>query len=150
MLLAVLAAGLHAQVVRGQLVEAETGRPIAGALIVLLDASDAAVGGSLTNSSGGFEIEAPQAGRYRLRSQRIGFQSNVSSPFDLLAGETAVRNITTTTVATQIAGIAVDARNPCNVRPAVGRPTAQLWEEARKALEQALRPETPRTHRDCR
>lgn len=146
-MLAVLAPGLRAQAVRGQLVEAETRRPIAGALIVLLDASDAAVGGSLTNSAGGFEIEAPQPGRYRLRSQRIGFQSNVTSPFDLLAGETAVRNIITTTIATQISGVTVDARNPCNVRPAVGRPTAQLWEEARKALEAAAFTQRERLYR---
>ena len=128
---------LSAQTVRGRLTEATAAQPIAGAMVVLLDGSGRSVEGSLTGADGAYEIRAPAPGRYRLRAQRVGYQSAVLTHFDLAGGETLVRDIVASTEAVMLEGLTVGATNPCDVRPAAGRATARLWEEVRKALEAA-------------
>jgi protocatechuate 3,4-dioxygenase beta subunit len=112
-------------------------QPVAGALVVLLDAGRGQVGSVLTDQAGNFRIQAAQPGSFRLRVQRVGFESTLTPPFDLSAGETVQRELVIATVATRIEGITVGAGNPCDVRPSVGRATFRLWDEARKALDAA-------------
>ena len=136
LLLLLVPGALAAQTVRGRLVEGES-RPVIGALVVLVDEEGRQVGGALTDRGGAFLIAAPAPGSYRLRAQRVGYESTLTRPFDLLHGQTVEREIVATTVPTRLDGLSVTARNPCDVRPAVGRTTFALWEETRKALEAA-------------
>src|SRR5688500_16149236 len=75
-----------AQVVRGELVERGTGRPISGAMVVLLDGG-ARVRAAMTAQDGRFTLAAPGPGTYTLRADRVGFASTVSAPLTLGAGE---------------------------------------------------------------
>ena len=81
---------LSAQSIRGRLLDEETGDPIPGAGVTLLAGSKGGriVRGVLTDSMGEFFIEAEEEGRFRLKSERIGYKSVTSPPFDLLTQDT--------------------------------------------------------------
>ena len=75
-----------AQTVRGQLLDAQSGQPVTSADVYLIrgESDTTAVRQGLTNESGRFSLTAPRSGRYRLRAERIGYRTIVSSPFDLI------------------------------------------------------------------
>lgn len=138
-LLALLLAGspLAAQSVAGRLAEEGSGRPIEGAVVVLLDEAGAQRTGTLTDASGRFSLRAPGPGHYRLRAERIGFRGTLSPPFGLAAGEEAERDLAAPAEAIRLGGVAVEGERRCVIRPAEGMRAATLWEEARKALNAA-------------
>lgn len=132
------AAGAGAQTVRGVLVEEGSGRPIDGAMVILLDAGAQQVAGSLTDVAGRFSIVAPGAGEYRLRAERIGHGDALSATFDLAAGETVERQLTAPLRAISLEGVVATSTRRCRTRPGEGVQTQALWEEARKALNVAV------------
>ncbi|HEX7243843.1 MAG TPA: carboxypeptidase regulatory-like domain-containing protein [Longimicrobiaceae bacterium] len=136
-------APLSAQAVRGELVDAESGRPVGGVLVVLLDASGKQVEGAFSDAAGRFLIRAPSVGRYTLRAERIGRESAASPALQLADGETLVhrlvsraRPVALEALVVQGASGARDGKR-CDPLPDAGRQTAALWEEARKALNAA-------------
>jgi hypothetical protein len=118
----------------GQLLDRETGSPVEGALVLLLGEEGRERGGNLTNAAGRFLLRAPGPGRYSLRSERIGYQTVVSDPFELEVGQTLGIRLDTGTSAIELEGIRVHGEQQCVVRPAEGLQVARVWEEARKAL----------------
>jgi hypothetical protein len=116
------------------LVEGPTGRPVNGALMVLLDRHGAQRAGALTDTAGRFVVRAPEPGLYTLRAERIGYASTYSQPFNLAEGQTIEQHIAATMHAVNLEGIHVVARRRCILRPEEGTATHQLWEEAQKAL----------------
>ena len=134
--LSVLAASdLAAQAVRGRLIDASSAEPVAGALIVMVDASGAEVASTVTSARGTYHLRAPGAGVFELRAERIGFQNSLSGEITLLAGETVTRELTASSSAIVLPVLAVESESECRVRPEVGEATYVLWEEARKALQ---------------
>jgi protocatechuate 3,4-dioxygenase beta subunit len=132
---ACVAAGtLHAQAVRGVLVERGNGRPVRGAFVVLLDERDAEVARALTDDAGRFLVRAPSPGRYRLQSKRIGFRLSVSAPLTLEADQTASHRMEVEVVPAMLPPVVVEGRPQCGSRGEAGSITARLWEEAREAL----------------
>jgi hypothetical protein len=123
-----------AQSIRGRLVTEEDAAPIAGALIVFLDANGDQIGGTLSDDAGSYLLRAPAAGRYTIRAERIGFASVVSAPLDLVAGETVMHRMVSSASAIPLDAIVVTSEVRCEIRPRAGRSTHTLWEEARKAL----------------
>ncbi|HET7276191.1 MAG TPA: carboxypeptidase-like regulatory domain-containing protein, partial [Longimicrobiaceae bacterium] len=69
---------VSAQIVEGKLLDYETGQPISGASIALLDRNGNTVRGTLSASDGTFRIEAPSTGQYRLRAERIGYRTTIT------------------------------------------------------------------------
>ena len=134
------AAPLGAQTtISGTVVETETGAPVEGTAVVLLDDSGAQVAWSLTDAAGQFRFATTRAGTYSLRTVRIGHASVESEPFALERGATVVRRLETPVEAIVLAGIDVESSRRCEVRPGQGLSTARVWEEARKALEATSR-----------
>lgn len=129
-----LPAAGHAQVVRGRVVDPADSGPVEGAMVVLLDEADRRRASTLSNATGGFQIDAPGPGRYRLRADRIGYRSVHGDPFELARGDTVVRVVEAEVDAIPLAGIDVEGSRRCSVRPEEGLSTARVWEEARKAL----------------
>jgi hypothetical protein len=88
MLLLALAAprAAHAQRVDGQLRDAETGAPIVGATLGLLDAQGQAVATAQSGPRGLFTLRAPQPGLYRIQASRLGYRQATSGTVDLTAG----------------------------------------------------------------
>ena len=134
------AAPLGAQtVISGTVVETETGAPVEGAAVVLLDRSREEVAWRLTDAAGRFVFARPRGGTYTLRTVRIGHASVESDPFALGRGTTVVRRLESPVEAITLAGIDVESNRRCEVRPGQGEATAMVWEEARKALVAAWR-----------
>lgn len=142
--LAVLAAGggLSAQegatgTVLGTVTDRDTGTPLTGAFVTLLDREGVRRGAALTDESGRFVLRAPAPGSYRLRAERIGAEGVLSDFFDITPGQVVVANLSTRPSAVSLAGVEVTGESRCDLRGASGSATVRLWEEARKALEVA-------------
>lgn len=128
------ASPLAAQIVRGTLSEAGSGRPLGGALVVLLGPGGRQLTGTLSDDTGSFRIRAPAPGRYQLRAERIGYRSTLSPVLELAAGQTLEHRLTAPYEAIRLAGIDVRGEKRCIIRPREGLQVHALWEEARKAL----------------
>lgn len=143
----VAAAPAAAQLVTGTLVDRGTGEPLEGAFVVLLDSAGVRRGGLLTNREGRYFLRAPGPGRYTIRAERIGYASTTSKPLMLAADETRVYDMSVSTQAIALEGIKVTAEQRCTVRPGSGARTAEVWNEARKALQLAVWTEQQRVVR---
>jgi hypothetical protein len=125
-----------AQVVRGVVLEETAGTPIEGAMVVVMHTDERVAARILTDSTGGFVTKLPRPGTYRIRVDRIGYASLTTDSFDVSDTGT-FRRILVPIHPVELAGLDVSGSKRCEVRPEVGRATATVWEEARKALEAA-------------
>lgn len=123
-----------AQVVRGELVERGSGRPIRGALVVLLDSAGEKRATSLTDSAGAYVLHALRPGTFTVRAERVGFRSVTSAPLALGVDEERTHRLESDAAAVSLAGITARSGRRCRPRPGSVQGTAVLWEEARKAL----------------
>ncbi len=130
------ALALQAQSVRGVVLEADSGAPIAGAMVILLVADESVAVRVLTDDVGRFLAEVTHPGEYRARVDRIGYESLTTDTFDVPA-DGVFRRILVPIQAIDLAGLDVSASRRCRLRQEVGEATVALWEEARKALEAA-------------
>lgn len=116
----------------------EGGAPVPLSLVQLLsgDGSDVPLRGTLTDARGGFRFDGVPAGRYRLRLDRIGFESVASPPFAVGAGQTVRRAVAASPTPVVLEGISV-AGNACYGLDRLddAPDLAALWREAQKAVE---------------
>jgi len=75
------------QMVEGRVLEAESGEPVAAAVVELLDTRGDVRLGVSSDTEGRFVLRAQGTGTYRIRAGRIGFQSVTTSAFDLVRDE---------------------------------------------------------------
>lgn len=80
--------GGTAQTIAGVVLDQETGEPIEGVSVNLLDSGERAVAGGLSGATGGFIIRAPWTGRFQVRFERIGYATATSAEIDLIPGDT--------------------------------------------------------------
>ncbi len=128
------ASATSAQIVRGRVLEEGSGAPLAGAMIVLMDAAGTQAGRILTDDLGRFVLRAPQAGTYTLRADRIGYASMTSPPLELAPGAAVFHDMVVPVQAIALANITVEGERRCVLRPEGGLDVSRVWEEARKAL----------------
>jgi len=121
-------------VVQGQLLDAGTGSPVEGALVLLLAEGGEEIGGYLTNQAGRFLIQARGPGTFFLRAERIGYETTDSDPFSMEAGQRVAMELRVAQTAIELEGIEVEGSQRCVVRPGEGMQLAAVWDEARKAL----------------
>ena len=134
--LLLIAAPLPAQIVRGRVVDLATGGALPGAHVVLVDTSGHDGASALTSDDGRFAIRAPDAGRYIVRVQRIGYTSTRSDPIQLGAQETVEQQIAAPSISVRLDAITVNERARCSTGNS-GGDVATVWEEVRKALSAA-------------
>ena len=143
-----------AQVVTGRIRLKSDGSPVAGAIVALVDSTGRAVVARLANDSGAFILTAPFAGTYTLRVERVGFRVTTSPRFLVTQDAPTEVPMTVTGEAVGLRAVTVNADRRCLVRPQEGLATAQLWNEARKALDATqltqLAQAASRTGRDSR
>jgi len=103
-----------AQTVRGRLIDARGGDPVAAAEMSLLSgpSGERVVKRALTTDSGRFVLTAPKPGRYRLKAERIGYQTVVSAPFDLVASEPLEVELKVSVQAVPLAPLTVVSARP--------------------------------------
>lgn len=127
----------RAQSVSGTLIASDTGEPVEGAMLHLLDSSGATVGSRLSDAAGRFLLLAPAPGTYTVRADRIGHASTFSDPLMLTGSESVAVELRAAVQVIQLEGIHVQSDKRCVARPAEGEVTDRVWNEARKALEAA-------------
>ena len=128
------ALGAYAQTVSGKVVARNDGSAVAGAIVSLIDSSGRIVATKLADDSGSFMLTATASGNYTVRVDRVGYRSLAMSAVTLRQAETITMPIRMATESISLRAVQVNADRRCVVRPAEGLATAQLWEEARKAL----------------
>lgn len=130
MVASVCAFSLEAQQLRGVVRDSVTQRPIAGAVVSLLDAKDSVRARNITNARGQYGF-GPSSDIRRIRVQRIGFRARttaVTSPGDGVV----TLDVTLAALPTMLAPLQV-AANSCPKRSDQGT-AAALLEQARAGL----------------
>ncbi len=117
-----------------QVTESESGRPIAGAFVSLLDEGGSPVRSALTGNSGRFLFPIPGPGVFQVKAEMIGRATKTSSLITLREGESGQVALSLSVHAISLAGIHVEAEERCRLRPDEASEIARVWEEARKAL----------------
>lgn len=104
-------AAASAQAISGVVVENGTDRSLAGVHLVLLDADDLARAETLSDDSGGFHIEAPAPGSYRITADLIGFATIRSDLLEIGRGEELLVEVVMDVEAVPLAPLVVTGRN---------------------------------------
>ena len=128
------AAPLHAQVVRGELVDRVTQQPLTRGFLVLIDANDNELVRGRVDRAGAFRLVAPGPGIYRIKTQIIGIKSTVSEPMVLEPGQILDYRFEITFAFVVLPAIVIEDVRTCRTPAEAGLAAATLWEEARKAL----------------
>ena len=138
LVLALPAAPIAAQVVRGAVAEQVTGALVAGVLVSLERAGAPQAGqpatSVLTDEKGEYALRAPGPGRYRVSAKRIGARRFTSAEFDLGTGETRRIDIALDAVLFTLPTVVVAVNTMCLTHANQAERVASLWEEARTAL----------------
>jgi hypothetical protein len=126
---------LATQQVLGRTVREADGSPLLEALIVLVDDRGDERARTVTSPSGGFDLRAPGAGRYRLRVQRIGQRGWETPPFDLAVEQNSRPTFRVPDRPFELQELSVSARRPnCAVTLGDASLGANLLEAAQTAL----------------
>lgn len=122
--------------VEGRAVGSADGAPVAFALVRLIPLPDGQPRSMLTREDGGFRFTGVAPGTYRLRLERIGFQTETSEPVAVGPGEKVAHTFRSAPRTVRIAGVTGVARN-CFTADQLDRESelAALWSEARKGVE---------------
>jgi hypothetical protein len=104
-------------VLRGELVDEHTGRPISGARVRLLSADSRPLRGTLTDSLGHFSFPVRQAGAYRLHAERIGYRPTLTPHLRLAAGDTLQVEFRLAVNAVLLAPVEIVARSRARANP---------------------------------
>jgi len=122
-----------AQDVRVEIFEAATGKPIVGANVSLYDsAGTVPLGGSFSDQYGRTDLRAPRRGSFRVKADKVGYDSWMSVQLQL--GERAV--LVRAGMAPMRAPAPVVMRNEtaCQQLSGPGSAAGDLWAEIKKAL----------------
>ena len=128
------AADISAQVVRGTVVDATSGRALPATVVVLLDSAGKRLAGVLSRDDGSYAIRITTPGRYGVRAERIGFRADAPTPITIAIGQTLELKLATRPIPVVLGEVRVTGRTACVVRASDGREVSAVWDEARKAL----------------
>jgi hypothetical protein len=134
LLVAASATSLAAQTIRGSVV-GDAQRPVSGVVVALVDTAHKEVGRALTGADGEYRLTAPGPGTYRVRTLRIGYQSVLTPPIVLAAGDDVTRQLAVSTLAFTLDTVRAIGRNSCSVVAGDSTSTvAAIWDQVRSAL----------------
>ena len=80
--MAVSVLSVDAQTVQGRVLDAQQRRPVAHAVVRLTDPSGESLTAVAADSTGRYQLPLPGPGRYRVRVEHLGYQTQDSAPFD--------------------------------------------------------------------
>ena len=127
-------AEVHAQELRGRVIDAESDGPVVGAMVMALGAGGEIRQRTLTDEDGGFVLTIPRASPVAsYEVVRIGYASQAFPASSLSPTEHRVLRIASAPV--QLEGVGVLAENLCGEELAGSGQVYDIWLEARKALE---------------
>lgn len=135
LLLAFKAAPAAAQGISGTVIEEDSRRPVASALVQLLPAApDSILMSTVTGPQGRFHLRLLKPADYRVRILRIGFRSWTSPPLTVNATGEREEQFTIPAVPVVLSELTVETKSPCRGSPAEDQRMALLWDDARTAL----------------
>jgi len=137
LLLLLAAPGVHAQAVRGLVVDGAAS-PVPGVVVLLVDTAAAVAARALTNDRGEYRLTARAAGTYRIRTMRIGYRPVLSEPVALRAGAMVDRRIVLSGVRLMLDTVRVVDKSACRTTGDSGLATFAIWEQVRTALTATL------------
>lgn len=108
--------------------------PVARGYLVLLDSAGREVGRTISNTTELVAVQAPGSGRYRLKSERVGYHSVTSAPFQLRSRQIAVMTIDIASDPVRLESLDFSPDAACRPRPDQDPTMGGLWREIRKAL----------------
>jgi hypothetical protein len=76
-----------AQIIRGQLVDLETNRPIAAGVLMLHSGDSSLAVVAVSDANGNWRLKAPRPGAYYVAARRLGYRPWVSGPVKIEAGD---------------------------------------------------------------
>jgi 5-hydroxyisourate hydrolase-like protein (transthyretin family) len=89
--LAIAAAVVDAQSVRGRVLDAASDTPIRGAAVALVDADGGVVGATQTDDEGRFVVDGAPVGSYELRLEALGYEATGGERVEVGAGPVLIR-----------------------------------------------------------
>ncbi len=128
-------APLSAQSVLASVRDADTGAPLQGAVVQVVGADGAVARSALSDAAGRARILGVAAGTWTVRAEMIGFSTAVREGVETVAGTPTVVELALSSRAIELEGLSVEGEERCTVRPEEGLRVADVWDEARKALE---------------
>jgi Carboxypeptidase regulatory-like domain len=134
-----------AQSVQGRVIDEETGVPIAGAVVVLLDQDSSQVRAALTSALGAFRLRDVEPGVYRLRAEMIGRQSVVSTRFRPV--DEVDHQLRLPARPIELRGLDVTGEPRCTIEPEAARSIYVVWAEIEKALRATGLTQSSQVHR---
>lgn len=126
-------AELHAQEVRGRVLERGTDRPVEGALVELRDTTGRTLARTLTGPDGTVLLEADRPGEIRVRVERIGFETWTSPVVRLSAGESLRRVFRIPVRPVRRPPVNAEAESDCSL-PDEGSRLGTMWRQIETAL----------------
>ncbi|HYC51795.1 MAG TPA: carboxypeptidase regulatory-like domain-containing protein [Gemmatimonadaceae bacterium] len=123
-----------AQSVRGTVSAQGRIEGLPGVVVQLVDTTGRVLNRALTNERGEYRINAPGAGRYAIRTLRIGFRPITSEAISLILGQDLVRDVSLDNVAVRLDTVRVADRSVCGGAAESSAAIALAWEQARTAL----------------
>jgi hypothetical protein len=106
----VLAGPLAAQAVNGTVLDDDSGLPVRAVLVELRTARGRALGTAVTDSAGTFRLNVPEAGVFRLRAKRLGYQDVESPGFDVAAAEVLEVNLAIAATSVPLTPLTITSR----------------------------------------
>lgn len=134
LLSSVTASNIWAQSITGALTSSENGTPVPGAIVTLLDERGNIHDCTLSNRQGQNTLALQTEGRFRLKVERIGFETGNSPYLQVASGQAVTHNLVLSMQAIVLEGITAQVSRRCRARPNAGADAHRVWEEARKAL----------------
>lgn len=119
----------------GRLVGSESGEPVDGALVRLLDAESRPIRATLSDDEGRFGFGQLTPGRYRVRVVRLGYGPWTSEAFSLEAGGRRSRTFHLPVRPVELPELRAMGEGVCPTDPASARRALDLYLEVRPSLE---------------
>jgi hypothetical protein len=134
-LLALTPSSADAQTVQGRVLQLPGGRPVAGALVVLVNGAGRDVARTGSSATGGFTLTAAGPGRYHLAVRQIGWKTWESPPFELGQGTVHPATLRIDAEPYALPTITVEASRPrCGIRLGDDQLVSRLLDVAQTAL----------------
>ncbi|MFN2636510.1 MAG: carboxypeptidase-like regulatory domain-containing protein [Gemmatimonadaceae bacterium] len=128
----IVASRIGAQEVRIEVVELANGKPVVGANVTLVDTLGLSAGGEFSDQTGHIVLRAPVRGPYRVRADKVGYESWTSvilqltaNPIHVRVGMSPLRN------PSSVIGV---GQTVCQQMTGPGTAAGDLWIEIKKAL----------------
>jgi len=132
-----LGAQTDSVVVQVQVRQLGSGAPLTGVVVVALDRAGTTLARALTTAAGTAAVQVASGAEFRLRGERVGYESVESDAMRATASMPPVV-LFATNRQVQLAAVAVRGRQRCDRATSDGARATAVWSEARKALTASL------------